>query len=115
MTAPNIRWIDIGLVIAGGLGLVSCSDPVADAKQRLQIVEKNGSSADICKAQQAVADAQLQAKNEADYPLAKVTADIACNRARLDAAYGSSDAAMLADKLEAQAENDPVNVDEVAK
>lgn len=90
--------------------LCGCSDPVADAKRRLEIVKQSGgSSADICKAQQAVADAQLQAKNEADYPLAKVTADVACNRARLDAAYGPSDAALMADKLEADAENNPMN------
>lgn len=107
--------LSVGLVVAAALLVGGCNDPVKDAKDRLAIVQKGGSSADICKAQRAVADAQLQAKNEADYPLAKLTADLACNRARLDAAYGSSDAAMLADKLEAQAENDPVNVDEVAK
>ena len=87
------------LAVLGG-----CSDPVADAKRRLEIVEKSGgSSADKCKAQQAVADAQLQAKNEADYPLAKITADVTCNGARLDAAYGTGDAALMADKLEADA------------
>lgn len=89
----------IGLAVLGG----GCSDPVKDAKDRLAIVEKGGSSADICKAQRAVADAQLQAKNEKDYPLAKLTADIACNHAKLEAAYGSGDAALMADKLEAEA------------
>lgn len=94
----------IGYIIPLGMILTGCSDPVADAKQRLEIVEKSGGSlAEICKAQQAVADAQLQAKNEADYPLAKITANLACNRAKLDDAYGSGDAALMADNLEIRA------------
>lgn len=100
----NSQWASFSFAIAVAALLGGCSDPVKDAKDRLAIVEKGGSSADICRAQRAVAEAQLQAKNEAEYPLAKLTADIACNHAKLDALSGSGNAGMVADNMEAEAE-----------
>ncbi len=82
-----------------------CSDPVADAERRFEIVQNVGSAQDKCDAARALATAQLDAKNEGQFRLAKTSADIACTSAKLDALYGSDDAGIIADNLEAEAEN----------
>lgn len=88
------------LAVLGG-----CSDPVADAERRWEIVQNVGSPQDKCDAARALAAAQLEAKKEWEFRVAKSRADITCSSARYDAVYGSGDASMTADNLEAEADN----------
>lgn len=66
--------------------LSACTDKVAEAERRLELVKKsNGSADDICNAAREVERAYVEDKDRAaDYPLKKVEACIACNSAAID-------------------------------
>lgn len=77
------------LLIIGALVLAGCSDPVKDAQRELEIVESTGgSSADVCKAKEKLADAYLKARKAKEYETARVYANITCMNARFDQQYG---------------------------
>lgn len=64
--------------------LSACSNPVEDAKRRLEIVRKNGGSLDdICRESKNVAEAYLQAGDAEEYGHAERRASISCLSARL--------------------------------
>lgn len=72
----------IGIVAI--FALAACSNPVADAKRRLDIVEQTGGSLDdICREKKNVAEAYLQAGDSEEYRHAKNRASISCLSARL--------------------------------
>ena len=67
----------IPLVVCALVG-GGCSNPVADAKARLAIVEKDGSLDDICQQSREVERAYLQAQDQEGYSEAKTAASIEC-------------------------------------
>lgn len=68
--------------------LYACSNPVADAEKRYEIVKKNGRADDICAQGRAVSQAYLEAKDEEGYNQRKVATDIECSYARLQESDG---------------------------
>jgi hypothetical protein len=71
--------------IGPSIVLAACTDPVADAQERLRIISSTqASKADICDAHRRIVEAYLTAKRSDGYEEAKVTADIYCQSAELD-------------------------------
>jgi hypothetical protein len=67
------------------LGLCGCQDPIKDAEQRAEIVEKNGGSGEeICAAKKRVLEAHLQAKDAVGYRALKPYTDQYCLNVEID-------------------------------
>ncbi len=89
--------------------LSSCSDPVRDEEERLEMVEKGGSVEAVCRQSRKAADAALAAKDER-YEQLDSAADINCTTAQLnpgasyDQATNSSATPIEADNMDAMAD-----------
>lgn len=69
--------------------LAACSSESDKAKQELAMIKTaHGSSREICVAQRKIANAYLSEGADKEYPMAKLTADIACQGADLDERLG---------------------------
>ncbi len=79
-----MRTFVLGIAV---FALTACDDPVEDAERELAIIEKTGGDSDkVCAAKRKVAEANLTAQRGDDYKLADLDAELACQRAKLDAA-----------------------------
>lgn len=76
------------LLLATTVALGGCSDPVEKAEKRLAIVERHGSSRDVCAAKRELQDAYLNAGREEEYSNAKLSADVHCMNADFEGRYG---------------------------
>lgn len=64
----------LGLLIALG----SCSNPIDDARAKLDIAQKSGDKVEICRRANALADAYMDAKDQDGYLQAHNEAQIYC-------------------------------------
>jgi hypothetical protein len=80
------------LPLATLLSLGSCNSPRSQAEQAEKefnlLKESGASSAELCQAHQRVAQAWLKTLDKSKYQLAKVEAELDCNRALLDRLSG---------------------------
>ena len=79
--SKTIPWFGLTAATAALLG---CSDPAADAENRYQMVERNGTKGELCRAAQVVAEVYLQAKNEERYGYWRNIASMRCQLAQFD-------------------------------
>ena len=87
MKAGFPRFAAIHLLLPG-LILGGCSNPVKDAKDRYEIVQRTGDKQEICAKSRELAEAYLNNKNEEDYKSQKLTAAIECQSADLERRVG---------------------------
>lgn len=74
------------LILASTITLGGCTNEAESARERYEIVERNGTRGELCKAAKEVADAYLRQKNENEYKLWQSTAGIQCQLAQFDGA-----------------------------
>lgn len=81
MIGSRICCIFLCLFVAASLA--GCSKEVADAKHRLEMVQKVGNLGEVCAAARAVADAYLRDGAEVGYEKAYREADLKCLIAKI--------------------------------
>lgn len=78
------------IVMIGGLMVVGCSDPLADAKRQFEIVKRNGATRDeICAAHRKLVQAYLDAGDEKGYAFEKMLSDGDCMSADINRRLGT--------------------------
>ena len=73
-----IQLLMFALVLGG------CSDPVKDAKDRYEIVQRTGDKQEICIKSRELAEMYLKQKDEEEYKNQKMAAAIECQSADLE-------------------------------
>jgi hypothetical protein len=89
------------------LFLMACTSQVEEAERRYEMVKRaGGSGEERCERAKDVANAYLETGNDHDYQFHKLSADVVCQRAKLDRlngiVRGPDESEIVLDKLDAQ-------------
>lgn len=81
--------IPLALRVVTATPLAACSNPVREAKERYEFVQKGGgSAAEVCAKGRALVDAYLAAKDLDDYRLNRLVVDVECERRKSEESRG---------------------------